>query len=314
MQLIDAETGTHLWAERFDKPVTDLFEMQDEIVSRLANRLGQELAAAEAGRAARAATPDSMDHYFLGLAQYNKGPTAEHLDKARSHFDRALDLDPDNVEALAQRAWIDVNFVANYLSDDRAKHLRSAEADLTKALKLRPDHAIAHCALGASRMFSNRGVHGIAECERALAIDRNYANAHGWIGVGKVYVGPNEETEAHILEALRISPRDTRVGIWAFIAGFAKFYSGRDEEAVAWLSRSIEISPNMTTPHFYLAAALARLACLDEAREALRAGLELNPSLTISRLRSLAFSDHPVYLAGRERVYDGLRKAGLPEE
>jgi TolB-like protein/class 3 adenylate cyclase len=148
VQLIEADTGAHLWAERFDKPVADLFDMQDEIVSRLANRLGQELAAAEAGRAARSANPDSMDHYFLGLAHFNKGITAENLDKARSHCDRALDLDSDNVEALVQRAWVDVSFVSGYLSDDHAKHLRSAEADLTKALKLRPDHAIAHCALG----------------------------------------------------------------------------------------------------------------------------------------------------------------------
>jgi tetratricopeptide (TPR) repeat protein len=163
-------------------------------------------------------------------------------------------------------------------------------------------------------MYGNRALQGIAECERALAIDRNHANAHGWIGTGKVYVGRNEETEAHILEALRISPRDTRVGVWTAIAAVAKFYSGRDEEAVAWLSRSIEIGPNVPVAQFYLAAALARLGRLEEAREAARAGLELNPSFTIARLRSLAFSDHPVYLAGRERVYEGLRIAGLPEE
>jgi tetratricopeptide (TPR) repeat protein len=252
-----------------------------------------------------------MDHYFLGLAHYNKGPSAEHLDQARSHFDRALNLDPNNVEALVQRAWVDVNFVANYLSDDRAKQLRSAEADLTKALKLRPDHAIAHCALGASHMYGNRALQGIAECERALAIDRNYANAHTQIGVGKIFVGRSNETEAHILEALRISPRDTRLGVWAAIAGIAEFYSGRDEEAVAWLSRS---SPNAPVAHFYFAAALARLDRLEEARDATRAGLELNPSFTIARFRSSARSDNPVYLAGRERVCDGLRKAGLPEE
>ena len=163
-------------------------------------------------------------------------------------------------------------------------------------------------------MYGNRALQGIAECERALAIDRNYADAHGWIGLGKVYVGRNDETEAHILEALRISPRDTSVGAWAFIAGLAKFYSGRDEEAVAWLSRSIKIAPHPPVAHFYFAAALARLGRIEEAREAARAGLELNPGFTIARMRSLAFSDHPVYLAGRERVYDGLRKAGMPEE
>jgi hypothetical protein len=87
VQLIEAESGAHLWAERFDKPIADLFEMQDEIVSRIGNQLGHELAHVEAGWAERSAKPDSMDHYFLGLAFLNKGFTAEFLDRARSHFD-----------------------------------------------------------------------------------------------------------------------------------------------------------------------------------------------------------------------------------
>jgi tetratricopeptide (TPR) repeat protein len=314
VQLIDAEIGTHLWAERFDKPVADLFEMQDEIVSRLANRLGQELAVAEARRAERVATPDSMDHYFLGLAVRNKGSTAELLDEARSHFDRALDLDPGNVDSLVQRAWVDVLFVFNWFADDRAKRLRSAESDLGMALKLGPERADAHCVRGALRMASNRAALGIAECERALAIDRNFASAHMWIGLAKYFAGRNEETEPHILEALRISPRDTQANVWAFIVAFAKLGSGCDEEAVLWLRRSIELNANAQTPYFLLAAALARLGHIDERREAARAGLELNPGFTIARLRSQTFSDNPIYLAGRERIYDGLRKAGLPEE
>ena len=93
--------------------------------------------------------------------------------------------------------------------------------------------------------------------------------------------------------------------------GFAKLHSGRDEEAVAWLNRSIELNPNDPVAHFCLAAALAHLGHLEEAREAARAGLELDPSFTIARLRrSMAFSDNPVFLAGRERVYEGMRMAG----
>ena len=107
VQLIDAGTGSHLWSERFDKQVADLFDMQDEIVSRLANRLGQELAVAEARRAEGAANPDSMDHYFLGLGLYHRDGL-EFLHQARAHFDRALELDPDNVDALVRRAWVDV--------------------------------------------------------------------------------------------------------------------------------------------------------------------------------------------------------------
>jgi TolB-like protein len=310
VQLIEAGTGAHLWAERFDKPVADLFDMQDEIVSRLANRLGQELVRAEARRARRTATPDSMDHYFLGMALSNK---AGLLDKARSHFDRALDLDPNNVDALVQRASVDLVFVVSWSSEDRDRRLRSAEEDLSKALKLRPNDAKARCAMGSVRMHSNRAVQGIADCERALAIDRNLAHAHATIEVGKYFSGRNEETEAHILEALRISPRDLLAYAWMYIAGAAKFYGGHDEEAVAWLNRSIELNMNYSGPHFWLAAALARLGRLEDAREAARAGLELNPGFTIARLRSMAFSDHPIYLAGRERAYDGMRLAGVPE-
>jgi hypothetical protein len=99
-----------------------------------------------------------------------------------------------------------------------------------------------------------------------------------------------------------------------FFVGAAELGAGRDEEAVVWLSRSIELGSNWRLPHLWLAAALARLGRLEEASEAAHTGLELNPGFTIARLRSSAFSHNPVYLAGRERVYDGLRKAGVPEE
>jgi TolB-like protein/class 3 adenylate cyclase len=107
VQLIDAETGNHLWAERFDKPVADLFDMQDEIVARLANQLGTELIIAEARRAEEAPHPDSMDFYFQGEAWANKGYAPENVAQARSHMERALAVDPTNVEALVGIAQID---------------------------------------------------------------------------------------------------------------------------------------------------------------------------------------------------------------
>jgi TolB-like protein len=314
VQLLEAETASHIWAERFDKPVIDLFDMQDEIVSRLANALGQELAHAEARRAERVPNPDSMDHYFLGGAMAQKGHTAAILDKARLHYDRALELDPDNVDALVAHAQIDLHFVTGWLSEDRRERLLFAEANVDKALKLRPDSAAAHYTLGAVRMLGNRAVQGIAECERALAIDRNFAAAHGSIGFAKYLAGRSEETEAHILEALRISPRDWNAWNWMSTAGMAKFQLGRDEEALARLNRSIEFNPNSAVTWFCLAATLANLDRVQEAREAARRCLELNPSFTIARFRSQTSSDHPVYLAGRERMYEGLRKAGMPEE
>ena len=104
VQLIDAETGNHLWAERFDKPLADLFDMQDEIVARLANALNTQLVAAEARRAEQAPTPNSMDLYFQGMAWFNKGLTPDNVAQARSFFDRALAADPDNVDALVGSA------------------------------------------------------------------------------------------------------------------------------------------------------------------------------------------------------------------
>jgi TolB-like protein/Flp pilus assembly protein TadD len=313
VQLVDAETGSHLWGERFDKPVADLFDMQDEIVSRLANRLGQELAAAEAKRAEHSAIPDSMDHYFLGLGQYNKSG-AESLDKARFHFDRALELDPDNVDALVRRALVDLAFVGLYYCDDRTERLRSAEADLSKAVKSRPDSAAARAGLGLFHLHEGRADRSVVECERALAIDPNLPSAHAWIGFAKHLAGRNDETEAHVLEALRISPRDMHASNWMIIAAAAKLFAGRDEEAVVWYNRSIGLNPNRPITHFALAAALAHLGRDEEAREAVRAGLALHPGFTVARLRSMTFSDHPAYLTGHERICEGMRKAGLPEE
>ena len=102
VQLIDAETGAHLWAERFDKPVANLFDMQDEIVSRLANQLSTEIASVEARRAERTPNPDSLDFWFRGVDWINKGVNPESLTKARECFVSALDLDPDNVARFSE--------------------------------------------------------------------------------------------------------------------------------------------------------------------------------------------------------------------
>ena len=100
VQLIDAETGNHLWAERFDKTLADLFDMQDEIVARLAGAPNAQLITAEARRAEQAPSPDSMDHYFQGLAWVNKGSAPDTMAQARGYFDRAFAADPGNVDAL----------------------------------------------------------------------------------------------------------------------------------------------------------------------------------------------------------------------
>src|SRR5580658_5006009 len=238
VQLIDAETGHHLWAERFDKPLADLFDMQDEIVARLANALNSEMIAAEARRAEKAAHPDSMDLYFQGMAWLNKGANPDNVAQARGLFDRALSADPANVDALLGSARVDAITGTILLMTDSEAALASAEAKLTKVLSVAPDHARGHMLLGWVNIFTGRAAEGIAVCEHALALDRNLAQAHGMIGRGKIYIGRAEETEAHIVEALRISPRDTTAYIWMNYAGLSKNLLGLHEQAVAWSRRA----------------------------------------------------------------------------
>jgi len=313
VQLIDTETGSHLWADRFDKPAADLFDMQDEIVARLANTLNTQLVAAEARRSERAPNPDSMDLYFQGMAWNHKGLTTEFMTQARRFFERALALDPGNLDALVGLATVDMRVAVSYMIDDRSARLTSAEAALVRALSLAPDHALAHAGIGGVQIYTNRAAQGIAECERALALDRNLATAHGTIGLGKLMLGRPEETELHINEALRLSPRDNRAFVWMQYVGAARLHLGKDEEAIGWLERSIEANRNHALSQFYLGAAWALLGRIPEARLAVQAGLAMNPTFTISRFRAGVASDNATYLAQRERVYNGMRKAGIPE-
>ena len=126
-QLIDAGTANHLWAERFDKPIADLFEMQDEIVSRLANSLNAEFIAVEARRAQHSVRPDTMDLYFQGMALLHKGPTPENMTEARGFFERALALDPANIDALVGMARVEVSTGLSLISNDRLADLARAE-------------------------------------------------------------------------------------------------------------------------------------------------------------------------------------------
>jgi TolB-like protein/class 3 adenylate cyclase len=313
VQLIDAETGTHLWAERFDKSVTDLFDMQDEIVSRLANTLNAELVAAEARRAERSPHPDSMDLLFQGLAWLNKGSSSEFLGQARGFFERALALDTGNVEALVGIATVDARSAAHFLTNERTARLAMAEAALTKALALAPGHANGHCLLGFIQIFTNRADQGTSECERALALDRNLAAAQTLIGIAKLFLGRGEETEDHILAALRLSPRDPQAYNWMTLAGGTKIHLNCDQEAVTWLRKAIEIDRNFPLAHFFLAAASAQLGRSEAARAEAKTGLALDPTFTISRFRSGAESDNQIFLTQRKRIYQGMRMAEVPE-
>ena len=313
VQLVDPETSAHLWADRFDKPIADLFEMQDEIVSRLANQLEAKLTEEEAHRAERSPLPASMEFYFQGRALFNKGWTPEYLAQARLSFERALAVDPKNIDAMVWMPTVDLIVAANLLSDNRAALLADAEAALAKVLSVEPNHAWAHLSLGSVLIRTNRIAQGMAECERALALDHNLAEAQIQIGWAKLLMGRPADTQAHVDEAFRLSPRDVFTYRWLMLVGMAKLHLNEDAEAVDWLFRSVEANRNHPASHFLLAAALALLGSLDQASAAVKAGLAVNPSFTVRRFRYAAQGDNPTHLAARERLLEGMRMAGVPE-
>jgi tetratricopeptide (TPR) repeat protein len=152
---------------------------------------------------------------------------------------------------------------------------------------------------------THRSDQGIAELERALALNPNLATAQGEIGLAKIFAGHPEETGAHESEALRLSPRDSFAWLWLHFAGAAKMTLGDEEEAVALFRRSIENNRTIPLTHFFLAATLANLGKLDEARAEAQAGLALDPGFSIGRLRRSG--------QGGEFLEGGMRKAGVPE-
>jgi tetratricopeptide (TPR) repeat protein len=149
-----------------------------------------------------------------------------------------------------------------------------------------------------------------------LALDRNLAHAHALIGLGKFFIERAEETEAHVAEAMRLSPRDNMAYLWMTYIGVSSNQLGRWEQAIPWFRRSVEANRNLPHAHFGLAAALAQLGRLDEAHSAVKTGLALDPAYVISRLRTnlAARSDNPTFLARNEPYFEGLRKAGVPEQ
>jgi tetratricopeptide (TPR) repeat protein len=203
-----------------------------------------------------------------------------------------------------------------FFATDPAAAFAAAEEKLTRALSAVPDHPRAHSVLGFVNVYAKRATQGIAECEYALALDRNLAQAHATVGWCKIFIGCAGETEAHVSEALRLSPRDTLAYTWMNYVGVSKTHVGEYEQAVAWHRRSIEANRNFPPAHLWLAAALGQLGRLDEARSAVKTSLALNSTFSISRARILwtAMSDDPAYLAGLQPVFEGMRKAGMPEQ
>jgi tetratricopeptide (TPR) repeat protein len=289
--------------------------MQDEVIARLARMVDIELTAAESRRAAheRPNDLDSIDLAMRGKAIWNQRLTLETMRAARRLFEAALRLDDRNVPALLGFSNAHLWEVNTYVSDDRADQIQAAGAAISKALALVPGSAQARFSQGLLLYAMRAPAEALREFEFAIGLDGNLALAHAFAVLMKFLLGRSKETRAHVDEAIRLSPRDPLLFHWHFIVGISDLYLGRIVRAVNSLRKSVELNPSWSLSYFAFAGALALAGLLAEAAEACVAARRLAPNFSVSKFRAQAVSDNPVYLAQREILYEGVRRAGVPE-
>jgi TolB-like protein/class 3 adenylate cyclase/Tfp pilus assembly protein PilF len=317
-QLINAETDAHLWAERFDGDMGDLFALQNEITSRIANALNIELIAAESAR--KTEHPDVLDYIFRGRAALLKPDSRDSYAEAISVFEHALALDPQSVEAQTRLAGSLVTRVLVGLSDSRAADLARADQLIGRALAISPRYALAHEVKGDVLGARNRWEEAIPEFETALASNPDLLGALNSLGWCKLYAGSIEEVIPLAEQAIRRSPRDPRIGTWYGTIGNVHLLQSHPEEAILWLEKARNAAPAKPFNHTALAAAYALSGDLSRAAAELAEARRLRGERSFSSIAKMKTGGLWDSLSPKTRAlyeatyFAGLRKAGMPEE
>ena len=317
-QLIDADSGTHLWADQFDTTRADLLQMQDEIVTRLASTLGYELVKAEAQKSAIATNPDAQDLALRCMSVVRKaGHLGKEAEAGYGLCEQALDADPNNITALAQ---LSIGFMFPVLtgrSTNPRADLKRADELASRAIAVDANYAWGHFAKGNVLRVERRFADAIAEFERALALDPNAVEAIGTIGYTYGEAGQYEKGIEVLDKAIRLSPHDADLFLWYGGKSLDYFALQQDDQAIEWARRSITINPNFSPALAVLAAALALTGHEAEARDAEQRRIAVSPFKSIAAFKARGTpppSADPRVRAFFDRFVDGLRKAGMPEE
>ena len=302
-------SGAHLWAERFDEEIADLFKLQDQVVARLANTLGREFEKVEAEKGARSKNPDAVDLVMRGWAVQQKwgqstGTDIDYNKAARVFFERALEIDPDNADAL----WADAStyFVqmvfgpTNPDTDYEAKVIGQAN----HAIAVAPNEAGAYDVKGEYLLLTNRTDQALRVVEAGLAVAPNYPDLYGTRGWADEALGRFAQAKSDEQRALQLSPHDPYQRSWRFFLGEAELGLGHLDAAIDESQKAIDQGERIFQVYRNLAAADALQGKMEEAKTALAEALRLNPKLTLK----VANAYHVPNLS------EGLRKAGLPEE
>jgi adenylate cyclase len=311
-QLIEAATGGHLWAERYDRDLADIFSVQDEITTNVSEAIQPALERSERERAARK-PPDSLDaweSYHRGMWHFANVEASEN-ENARSFFRRAIEIDPRFAPAEAALALTYLNEITLFRPDLRVVNLPRALDHAGRAIKIDVTDATAHAALARALWMSGRHAESLAEADLAVSSDPNSAVAHGARGGAHLWAGRPRDAIAPLQTAMRLSPFDPLIPFWLHFTARAYYCAGDYVASIAAARQLRNSVPNFRQIYNTLIAALGQTGQIDEARlvmaEALERfgeGFRRYMSLPLNELRELRPED-------REHMIDGFRKAGL---
>ena len=310
-QLIDANSRSNVWARSYDRALSDIFAVQDEITQTIVGGIEPELGRAERERA-RIKQRDSIDAWSI----YQRGMfhvyryTQADLAQARKLFEDAIAIDADlgpAYSAIAEAYYYEVVYgFADSPGDNRQRAIEVAQ----KAVALDRDDAGAHCTLGRIRYLCREYAAAISELELALDLNPSLALAHYGLGAAFVFSGRPHDAFPHLESAIRLSPQDPNMGSYLVRIAEAKYLIGDDEAAVRFALRALAQPSFQWSRYAVLIAALGQLGRQEEARRYLAELSRIRPEFSVAFVRTM----HPFSRdMGIDRYYEGLRKAGVPE-
>jgi cytochrome c-type biogenesis protein CcmH/NrfG len=310
-QLIDAPTGYHVWAERYDRDLEDIFAVQDEITHNIVRSVGPEFLSAEMKRAQRkdVRNLDVWD-YIMRASSHHGRYTKKDATEAQRLLHKAIELDPMSPEAFCLLAFTHLMQVQFGWSESTAKSIKEAEKAAQSAVAIDDRDAWAHTALGLVDLISKRYADAVYRLEKAIDLNPNLANAYGALGQTMALAGEYEAAVTHINKAIRLSPHDPFVVYWFGHLGVAAFADERYEDACYWGRKAIQQNPNFPGGHRLVAASCGQLGRTQEAASELKELLLLMPGMTADDVRKQVPFKRS---SDMERYIDGLRKAGLPD-
>jgi adenylate cyclase len=311
-QLVEAETGKHVWAERYDRDLADIFALQDEIAEAVTIAIAPAIADAELRRAMRK-PPGSLDAW----ATYQRG--LWHVFKfsrnddalAQRYFQQAIDLDPTFAGGYKGLAVAYVHAATVVRTRSQAEAYRSAETLARQAIALDGTDAEAHSTLAAARLRHGDYEGALAGAEIALAMNPNLALARGTLGETLIFSGRPREGLAAVQAAIRLDPHDPKLANRLNNLALGLYFSGEYEAAVEAAKRAVRSYPEYPLPYRWLAAALGQLGRTAEAREALEKAIAISPAAFDMYVRQRVAWHRP---EDHAHMLEGLREAGMPDE